>query len=287
MGQALRTEPAAEDAMAFALYGSATGYFGPATLLLEGKAYGALTPLVPDLDAPAFSTVAYSSPPTVERVQQVLENAQRDIAGGRARVDWTFSPTLVAFASYGVFRDWQGYADPATLQVVPGIVHDPYAGVEARWGGTRSWMIVAAGWRTVTIDGAFPGAGTRVRGDGHLDVNLTHAVDKRWSLILHALHEERSKHESALLDEAFREGTVDAGFRLRPWLSVSAGYDYTTEPIQPRRDYVHGNVAWDITPASSVQLFVGSARGGLRCVSGVCRVVPPFEGFKLIATLRL
>jgi len=27
-------------------------------------------------------------------------------------------------------------------------------------------------------------------------------------------------------------------------------------------------------------------RGGLKCVSGVCRVLPPFEGVKLSATLR-
>jgi len=45
-------------------------------------------------------------------------------------------------------------------------------------------------------------------------------------------------------------------------------------------------VSWDITSSSSLRLFAGSARGGLRCVSGVCRVFPPFEGVKLTATLR-
>ena len=33
-------------------------------------------------------------------------------------------------------------------------------------------------------------------------------------------------------------------------------------------------------------LLLGSTRGGLRCVSGVCRVFPPFEGARLTAVLR-
>lgn len=283
MAQAVRTEPAADDALGLGLYGTATGYLGKATLLFEGKAYGALTPLRPDLGLPAFGAVAYTSPPTVERVLQVIENPHRNIAGGRVRLDWSFSPVLVAYANYGLFRDWQGYADPEVVGVIrPGTIHDPYLGVEARWNDARSWAIVSGGWRLVILDES----GAVVRGDGHLELDVAQALDDRWSLTLHALHEERKKHESPILDEEFREGTLSAGFRLRPWVTVAGGYDYTTEPTQRRRDYFHANLGWDITPSSSLRLFVGSARGGLRCVSGVCRVLPPFEGVKLTATLR-
>jgi hypothetical protein len=281
MSQLLDTEPAPDDPVAFALYGAATAYLGQATLLFEGKAYGALTALRPNLDAPAFDGVAYSSPPTVERVLQVLENPQRDIAGGRLRADWSVSPALLAYVNYGLFRDWQGYSDPDTLDIRPGTIHDPYAGLEARWDQARSWAIASAGWRLVAIAG-----GRIVRGDAHAELDVSHALDDRWSLTLHALHQEREKHESPILDHAFREGTLDAGFRLRPWIAVSGGLDYTTEPTQPRRGYPHANIAWDITPSSSLRLFVGSARGGLKCVSGVCRIYPPFEGVKLTATLR-
>jgi hypothetical protein len=31
----------------------------------------------------------------------------------------------------------------------------------------------------------------------------------------------------------------------------------------------------------TVQVFVGQRRGAVRCVSGVCRQFPPFEGAKL------
>jgi hypothetical protein len=79
---------------------------------------------------------------------------------------------------------------------------------------------------------------------------------------------------------------VLAGARFRPWVAVTGCYEYTTEPTQPKRDYFSGTAEWYVTPSSSVRLFVGSARGGLKCVSGVCRTFPPFEGVKLTATLR-
>lgn len=282
MSQIVRTEPEADEPLGFGLYGTATAYLGQATLLFEGKAYGALTPLSPSIDAPAFDAVSYNSPPTVERVLQVIENPHRDIAGGRLRLDWSSSPALLAFASYGLFRDWHGYADPDTVgDIRPGTIHDPYAGVEVRWNQACSWAIASGGWRVVMLD-----AGAVVRGDGHLELDVAHALDDNWSLTLHALHQERAKRESQILDEEFREGTISAGFRLRPWISVAGGYDYTTEPTQPQRDYFHANLGWDITPSSSVRLFAGSARGGLKCVSGVCRILPPFEGVKLTATLR-
>ncbi|GAB4509364.1 MAG: hypothetical protein Tsb0020_25860 [Haliangiales bacterium] len=283
MVQSVSTEPAAEHELAYALYATATAYLGSsASLLFEGKLYGPLTPLNPNLDSP-FDGVVYSSPPTVERVLQPLENPQRDIAGGRARFDWRHSPALLTYVNYGLFRDWLGYADPAMVgQIRDGTIHDAYAGAELRWNDSRSWAIGAGGYRAVYLDGPTG----LVRGDGHFEVDIAQALTSSWSLTLHAIHLERTKRSSAILDERFREGTIDAGFRLRPWIAVSVGYDYTTEPTQPERDYLHGNLAWDITPSSNLRLFVGSARGGLKCVSGVCRVFPPFEGAKATLTLR-
>ena len=281
MVQAVSTDPEPDDPLAAGVYGAASWTRGSATVLLEGKAYGALTPLNPRLANP-FEDVAYHSPPTVERVLQPLENPQRDIAGGRVRLDWRFGPGVLAYASYGAFRDWLGYADPRTVGAIEdGTIHDPYAGVELRWNRERSWLTAEGGYRSVVMDGA--GA---IRGDGHLKVDLEHALNRCYSLTLHGQHQERLKDVSPILSERFREGSIDAGVRAWGRLAASAGYDYTTEPTQPKRDYFHGNVAWDLTPSSSLRLFAGSARGGLRCVSGVCRVFPPYEGVKLTLTLR-
>jgi len=211
----------------------------------------------------------------------VLENPQREVEGGRLRLDWSVSPALLAFGSYGLLRDWQGYADPdAVGDIRPGTIHDPYAGLEARWNQAWSWAIASGGWRVVMLD-----SGAVVRGDGHLELDVAHALDDRFSLTLHAL-QERKKRESEILDEEFREGTVSAGFRLRP-LDLGRGrLRLHRRAHAAQRDYFHANLGWDITPSSSLRLFAGSARGGQRCVSGVCRILPPFEGVKLTATLR-
>lgn len=278
--QEVWSEPEAEHPRGFGMYGAATGRFGPAALLFEGKAYGALTLLAPNLEEPAFGAVAYNSPPTVERVQQIIENPPTDIAGGRLRFDWVFSPGLLAYANVAYFRDWLGYADPDSGELEPGSIVDPYAGAEVRWDQARSWLIGSAGWRAVLLDD-----GGLVRRDAHLEIEAAQALGERWSVTVQVLHDERAKRD-VLLDERFREGTLLAGVRLQPSLSVAAGYDYSTEPTQPRTHYPNGQLGWDFTPSSSLRLFVGSARGGLKCVSGVCRQVPPFEGVKLTATVR-
>jgi hypothetical protein len=50
--------------------------------------------------------------------------------------------------------------------------------------------------------------------------------------------------------------------------------------------YVNGQLGYRLSSDSSLSLFVGQRRGALRCVGGVCRVFPPFEGAALDLTLR-
>jgi hypothetical protein len=40
------------------------------------------------------------------------------------------------------------------------------------------------------------------------------------------------------------------------------------------------------TQKSNIKVLVGEQRGGLKCVSGVCRVFPAFEGARAELTLR-
>ncbi len=267
----------------YGLYGAATVYAGRATVLLEGKAYGELAVVQPRFDVGQleFRTVQYASPPTVERILQPLENPQRKIAGGRAKVDWTFSPNLQAFVNYGFFRDWIGYQGPFSGRQETGDIHDPYAGFDARWNGARSRAIVWAGYRVVFVDDA----SGPVRGDVHVDLDFVQSLTSAVSLEIHGYHLER--HKSAPIgNEDWREGTLQIGVSVRPRLSAAAVLDYTTDPTQPKDIYPSGTLHWDITDSSSVRISAGATRGGLKCVSGVCRVFPPFEGVKIIGVAR-
>ena len=44
---------------------------------------------------------------------------------------------------------------------------------------------------------------------------------------------------------------------------------------------------WNITTASSIVVCAGGERGGLKCISGVCRDFPAFTGARLELVLRL
>lgn len=269
--------------LGFGLYAAATLHGGPATIVFEGKAYGDLEPVKPRLPRSEFASIAYNSPPTLERVQQLLENPQKDIYGGRVRADVNLTRSVFGHISYGYFRDELGYADPRVLgEHRPGHIHDPYAGFELHWDGARSRARVSAGIRAVLL------ADTQqlVRSDGHVEVDIVQALDENWSVELHGMHTERKKHESPILDAKFREGTWSAGVHLRRWFSLAAGYDYTTDPSQPKTHYFNGTAQFNFTPSSSLRVTGGAMRGGLKCISGVCRTVPAFEGLRVILTLR-
>src|SRR5262249_4524083 len=68
-------------------------------------------------------------------------------------------------------------------------------------------------------------------------------------------------------------------------------------PAQPGKNvctFVNGGLQWRShgkgggagMPVDPVAVFVGQRRPALRCVSGVCRQFPPFEGAKLELTSR-
>ena len=54
--------------------------------------------------------------------------------------------------------------------------------------------------------------------------------------------------------------------------------------LQP--SYFNAQVGYHFTTDSSLSLFVGQRRGALRCVGGICRIFPPFEGASLDAVVR-
>lgn len=261
----------------FGLYGSATAYLGPTTVLLEAKAYGDLAVVQPRFQHLEFNTVQYTALPTLERVQQPLEHAQRNITGARLRVDWTVTPDVAVYVNHGTFRDFEGYLHPTARGVLPGTIHDPYVGADARFGAHR--VHAQAGVRVVMV------RGTALRTDAHADLDVVSGLGGGWSIEGRAIHLERSKVEP-FAPSAWREGTLQVGVRHRPKYAVSVILDYTTEKGQPAVWYPGASAEWDFTDASTLRLFAGTSRGGLRCVSGVCRNFPPFSGVKGVLTLR-
>ena len=48
-----------------------------------------------------------------------------------------------------------------------------------------------------------------------------------------------------------------------------------------RQHFLAGIVSWDVSESFKIRSTVGSQRGGLKCVAGVCRIYPSFSGAHL------
>ena len=275
----------------YGLYGTATAHAGAAAVLLEGKAYGDLEVVQPSFVVPTapgstrgqplleFLPVQYTTLPTAERLLQPVKHPQAKVAGARLRFDWTFSPDLNVFANYGLFRDDYGYTDPESLETKPGIINDPYAGVDWRAGALR--VQAEAGWRWVQLRQS----PEPVMADGHFDASAAYGFGAH-SIDLHLTDWERTDR-GTFVTRVWREGAAQLSYRLRPYFAVAGILDYSTEPGLPQVLYPGGTFEWDFSSSSTVRVFAGSSRGGLRCISGICKVFPPFQGVKATVTVRL
>jgi len=84
------------------------------------------------------------------------------------------------------------------------------------------------------------------------------------------------------------EGNANVAFKWTPHLIFTLGYEWSTRPsTKVNEHFFNGSVQWNFTTASSLRLFAGGTRGGLRCISGVCREFPPFIGALLELVVRL
>jgi hypothetical protein len=106
-----------------------------------------------------------------------------------------------------------------------------------------------------------------------------------WQVQVHGTHLQRAKVVPPFLDEMHIEGTVQTGAIYKGRISVGGNVDYTTEQMAPRTLYPSATVGIRSARAN-VDVMAGRMRGGLKCVSGVCREFPPFDGARLTVTLR-
>ena len=276
----------------YALYGSLTAHKGPIALLLEVKHYWQLRRWTSSVDPslPEFKSIAYNQPPTAERLVTELVAPIYDVSGPRLRLDWRVRSWLVVYLS-DAFFDERG---------VPGglYYHDPNGGLELRWNGGASHLFPSGGYRSEhcksgpdAVDcrsGAIGGDFQRI---GHVEWDFAQTLPHGLSLEAQgfALFREGDKtFDSAGRPSRWTEGNAYVAFKWTPHLVLTAGYEWTTRP-SPRvnQNFFNGAVQYNFTTASSLRLFVGGTRGGLKCISGVCRDFPSFTGAQLELVVRL
>lgn len=150
--------------------------------------------------------------------------------------------------------------------------------------------------------------------EGYLRYDIVKHLSGPFSLQFQGFH--RHRWEPVSFAKPWNEGENYTALQWSPHFSGAFGFEYLAKekcqpglsntlssPARPERDtcyYVNGGVQWRAGTAgedrpstkyvakllNSVGVFVGQRRGATRCVSGVCRQFPPFEGARLEVTSR-
>jgi hypothetical protein len=281
--------PGAEDGAAgIAAYGSTTLHLGKVTLLGEFKYYDGLQLKAENVVNEPY-TLFYNQPPTLERVNaEVTDNTS--VTGGRLRADYNFGELgtveLLAFVNYAYFYNW-AKGDHR--------IHDPYVGVELQWQEGQGHLHVSGGVRREDNRDK----GQVYRQDVHVEFDVEQRLSKSHSLKINGQYLRRQR-QLLSLDE-WSEADVTLNYKWSPRLAVGLTYERQEDPsiISARLqtathdepalgacNYLSGAAQYYFTPSTYVAVRVGSARAGLKCINGVCRLYPGFAGAQLSVVAR-
>lgn len=280
----------------YALYGHLDLYQGPLQLALEGKHYRAFYPLSAGIStarAREFSQVQYSRVPTAEAVWNTsqFEGFNTCTTGGRAKLDLGLNETASIFAWVGRYNTWAESVSNEECLISPeskNRVWDLATGTELTTRDRRTHGELSFGVRDDTTEREMQTAwgSTRVfYRESYARYDAVFHLTGRYSLQFQGWHRYKNQTVGGQLNPWFVGHTVNA-LEIAPLGNVALGIEYDTQARTPDL-YLNAQITYRLNSASNLTLFLGQRRGTERCVGGVCRVYPPFEGARLDVTVRL
>jgi hypothetical protein len=285
-----------------------TFYGGPFTLSVEGKHYDRFYPMLANVGgtgAADFSSVQYNIPPTTDPFTADFHYGSYNVCvtGGRTRLDARVSDRALLYGSVGRYVSWGeastkcgqearagGEKPPGKNDAIRNDIVDPFVGTELNFEQSRSHVYASTG---VHFDNSaqakeYPGPNgdpvstTVFYRENWARYSLLKKVYGPWSVEMAGWH--RYRFNPGERPEPWREGENYLSAIWSPKLTVAFGYEYST--IEGYwKNYYSGTVQWRFTGSTFVRVFVGQNRPALRCISGVCKQFPAFEGARLEATV--
>lgn len=288
-----------------ALYGSFSANKGPFTNTLEVKSYRNYFNVAGSVNvtkASAFANVAYSAVPTAEPIinDSMFNFFNACVNGARDRVDVRINPNVLLYTAFGYTvtksESGGGSCDELgrrqSLEDTTNYVTDLLTGLEMRFDSNRSFFFANASVRNDVRANGEPFYKERA-----VQYTLTKHLRGPYSVELagrHRLRLQDSENQTTTVDFAGNEVFTEAkwiqgehytALKIAPKWVLTHGFEYTTQDGFPGI-YNNGSVLWRFTSENNLRLFVGQQRGGLRCVSGICRMFPAFSGARVELTLR-
>lgn len=315
-GEPEQREP---DLSGYAVYGSANARWGPLTVSLEGKHYRRFFPLSANIDkttkgfsGPEFEVVSYNQPPTAEPIYvEPIGSPNQCMTGGRGRADVRFTRQASIYAWLGRYVSYSEFAsDNYECKTGDELLESGQRAEEVRtntWdtavgsdldfekgqSHTRAWV----GARVTNLEVPteayvqVPDRTDEFYREGYVRYDVVKHITGPFSVQFQGFH--RRRYEPLLSNKPWTEGENYTALQWSPHISAIVGYEYQVkEGCRSGSDvchYVNGGLQWKSGSGDTileqifdtVQVFVGQRRGAIRCVSGVCRQFPPFEGAKL------
>lgn len=219
----------------------------------------------------------YNQPPTLERIDQEVLNTTHAL-GGRLRVERSLlDGDLVAHAN-GLFK----HTDPGACARVAQL--HGFAGVELLFQAGSSRLNASGGYRDERADpvasacvGAVPEA-RRIKSMAHGELDYVQHLTGAWSLHLTSLNEVRT-----LDDTDYLRGSTLVGVDVAQTGALTLEYGFDTQNQAPgvRNHFFAGIAAWHAQSWLQARAVIGTQRGGIKCVAGICRDFPEFAGARL------
>jgi hypothetical protein len=279
----------------YAAYASLSLSEGPLSLLFEGKHYRRLFPLLANVSiarASEFASIAYSAPPTAApgSADTELEGFNTCVSGGRLSGDVALGRAASVYGRIGHYRSWAESRSNESCEVADENLNRVWDATSGLVLGERAGAHVdlGVGGRLDETERelVLPQGGTTTL--YYLENQLSHQLSlplgKSVGFELNGLHRRRRLAQGGP-GAPWLEGSELASLSVSSELSLALGFEYDTRPELPPT-YVNGQVVYRFASDASVSVFAGQRRGALRCVGGVCRVFPPFEGARLDLTAR-
>ena len=305
-----------DDLWGYAVYANVNINAGPLAFTLEGKHYRRFFPLNANIDlvtpgfgAGEYNLVTYSQPPSTESIYvQYIGAPNLCITGGRARADLTLHDASKVYGWVGHYSSWtekdatnnncESKTAPTEADPTPADDNlrtdtwDTAAGGELNLqkGKTHYWAWVGARMtnRAVAeqVSPEIPGLTTAFYREGYVRYDFQQDLGGDFSLTMYGNH--RRRFEPDLQAEPWNVGENLMALNYNPHWTFVFGFEYTTQADFPNY-YFNGSIQWRAKNNDkwwgqvfdSARLFVGQRRSALRCVGGVCRTFPAFEGGRL------
>jgi|GEM_PF-870275 len=215
----------------------------------------------------------YNQPSTLERLdQQVLDTY--DVVGGRGRVEYFLEPlALLVYGNLMVKRNRPFSEEPVDqIHVFTGLQWTPldervFAAIGIRDEGSGGWVIPAE----------------RLQSMVHLDLDWLHPLGDGFQV-----HAVTNTQVWQLGEQIWMQGSTFLGVeRAGQWgLTYELGVDGRNQSIDIQNTFHALIASVDVIHNTRLRATVGSQRGGIKCVAGVCREFPSFAGGQLEVVTR-